>query len=258
MKKASSTMELSRLVVISPGDGGGTAEERERLIDDVRAEIEQHAGTVVGEFLPCILARHGTVAVPAAFEGDEAAKHAGGEHLLDGEEVAVPAAIMEREEMQLAYGGQFDQLLRLRCGRGQGLIDHDIFSGEQALLGDLKVRCVGRADYDEADAAIGEQLFYRAQHAHACGWRILGCCGVAAALHDGCELEARCGADEGCVEDASAEAEADQAGLYFCSHTSLRAVPSSRLVESSRVVDFRTTNGHIFTSIQGRSAAFLE
>jgi len=74
------------------------------LVDEVRAEIHQQAVGGAGGFLPGVLALDGAVNGRSATRSDEAAERAVGEYLLDGQEVTVPARVVEtaRRALRLA------------------------------------------------------------------------------------------------------------------------------------------------------------
>ena len=80
------------------GDARGRAEEREGLVDEVRAEVVEEAGGGAGDFFPGVGALERAVAVEAGDDLDDAAECAFGEELAEGEEVAVPAAVVEGRE----------------------------------------------------------------------------------------------------------------------------------------------------------------
>ena len=87
------------------GDAGGWAVEGEGLVDEVRAEIVEEAGGGAGDLLPGVGALEGAVAVEARDDLDDAAEGAFGEKFAEGEEVAVPAAVVEgREETLVNFG----------------------------------------------------------------------------------------------------------------------------------------------------------
>ena len=53
---------------------------------------------------------------------------------LNSQEVAVPAAVVERGEENVAATGEGDQLGGLGRGEGHGLVDDDIFARGEDLL----------------------------------------------------------------------------------------------------------------------------
>ena len=108
--------------------------------------------------------------------------------------------------MRLRAGGEIAEFLGFGAGGGEGLVDDDVLAGEEGLFGEVEVGLVGGGDDDELDGWVGEGLFDGAEDAGG-GVGFGGF--VAFALDDGLELEAGDCADEGGVEDASCQAEAD-------------------------------------------------
>ena len=141
------------------GDGGGWAEEGECLVDEVRAEVEEHAVGGVGGLLPGVLAGDGAEAVEVGLEGDEAADGVFGDELLDGEEVAVPAAVVEGDDVQALGFGERAEFEGLFAGGGEGLVDDDVLAGGEGLFSEGEVGLVGGGDDDERDGGVGEDLF---------------------------------------------------------------------------------------------------
>ena len=199
-------------------NGGGRAEEGEGLIDEVRPEVEEHAVGGVGSFLPCVLAGDGAEAVEVGLEGDEAADSLFCDEFFDGEEVAVPAAVVEGDDVEALGFGERAEFEGLFAGGGEGLVDDDMLSGGKGLFGKGEVGLVGSGDDDERDGRVGEDLVERAGD-HDSGVGAGGL--VALALHDGGEAEAGDGADERGVEDAATEAVADDGGGDFLGHDGL-------------------------------------
>src|SRR5712664_4552206 len=87
------------------------------------------------------------------FEDDDAAKCALGDYLLHSREIAGVTAILIHGDNALLLLGDLDQILRLAECRGERLIDDDMTSGEQSLLGDRMMGRVRRRDDDEVDLA---------------------------------------------------------------------------------------------------------
>ena len=117
------------------GNGVGPAEEGDALIDEVRAEVEEEAVGGVRNLFPGVGAGQGAEAVPMGVEGDETAQGDGFEKLVDGEEVGIPAAVVEGGGDEVACVGEIDELGGLLAGGGEGLVNDDVAAGEQALTG---------------------------------------------------------------------------------------------------------------------------
>ena len=164
-----------RLVAVGAhagGDGGGCAEERKHLVDQMRAEVEEHSvGGVLG-LLPCVLARDGAEAVEVRLEGDEAADGAFLQQLADGLKVAVPAAVVEGNDQQALALGELAERERLFAGSGEGLVDDDVLAGFERLLGQREVGLVGRGDDDQLDGLVGEELVERARRSCVAGYAL--------------------------------------------------------------------------------------
>ena len=190
------------------GDGGGWAEEGEGLIDEMRAEVEEHAVGRVFGFLPGGLALDGAEAVEVGLEGDEAAYGFFFDELAYGEEVAVPAAIVKGSDDKFFAGGEIPEFFGLGAGGGEGLVDDDVLACDEGLFGEGEVSFVGSGDDYELDGGIGEGFFERAEDV-GIGVGFGGF--VALALDDCFEFQAGHGGDEGGVEDLSTQAEA-----YYC------------------------------------------
>ena len=73
------------------------AEEVNRLIEQVRAEVVPYAGARAGVFAPAV-AHLRAVAIPVGDKKARGAKNAVSEELFQGEVVTVPAAVVEDTE----------------------------------------------------------------------------------------------------------------------------------------------------------------
>ena len=73
--------------------------------------------------------------------------------MLYGREIAGVATILIHGDNALLSFGDLHQLLRLAERRGERLIDDDVTSGEQTLLGDRMMGRVWCRDDDEVDLA---------------------------------------------------------------------------------------------------------
>ena len=82
-------------------------------------------------------------------EGDDAAEGAFGEQLFYGEEVAVPAAVVEGNGEHAFALRDAAELESLFAGRGEGLVDDDVLAGFEDAFRQREVRLVGRGDDDE-------------------------------------------------------------------------------------------------------------
>jgi hypothetical protein len=131
-------------------DAVRAAEQRDRLVDEVGAEVEEDASGVerVRALLPP--ARHlGTPAFETGLEAPHGAEGAAGDQPPDGAEVAVPAPVVVRDDRQAAHGRQRRQRAGLVGGRGDRLVHHDREAGGQRGAGEGCVLPVGRGDHDQ-------------------------------------------------------------------------------------------------------------
>ena len=187
-------------------DAFGDAEENEGLIDEVRAEVEEHAVGIAAGFFPGGFAGQGTEAVEVGLVGYETAYGMFVEEFADGEEVAVPAAVVEGREDEIACCGEVAQFPGFGAGSGEGLVDDDVLAGEEGLFREGVVGLVGSAYDDKPDGWVGECFFDGTQDA---GVRV-GLRGfVAFALDDSFEPEAGDCAYKGRVKDLPCESKAD-------------------------------------------------
>jgi len=106
-------------------------------------------------------------------------------------------------------------LLGLFAGRGEGLVDDDVFAGFEGLFGEGEVRLVGRGDDDQFDGFVCQQILNRARNL-GCGICLGGL--VAGALHDCGEAQAGDCIYERRVKDSPAQTEANyaNANLTLC------------------------------------------
>ena len=116
------------LSAASPGvhlgvDVDGRSEQVQRLIDQMRAEVEQDPATGTGALPP---PRRHLWPEPGEprLEAVHLTERAVGEQRGSGERVAVPPPVVEHRERHGELGGAADQQRRLGGGPGQWLVDH--------------------------------------------------------------------------------------------------------------------------------------
>ena len=184
-------------------------EQLQRLVDEVAAEIEDDPGALAGRgrVLPA-LAELRRPALERRLEAMHVAERALAEQLADGEEVAVPAAILEDDERQPGRAAAAMSCSASATDAAKGLSMTRAApeaSADEALL---EVHVRGRAEHDEVEA-LREQFLGRCRRSRLRddpgGLRTPG----RVARRDGLDREARVGGDERSVEDASGEAVAD-------------------------------------------------
>src|SRR5580704_6594034 len=83
------------------------AEQLQRLVYKMRAEIEPNAAAGPGLFPPA-LARFGSIAVVVRFEMGDLAERTVAKHFAQSEKIRIPAAILKDGEQPPASPGQFD------------------------------------------------------------------------------------------------------------------------------------------------------
>ena len=74
------------------------------------------------------------IAIETRFQGIDSAQLAGGDELLQGEEIAVPAAVLIGREHQFSGARELNQLPGLVAGGDEGLVDHDMLVRFQGLV----------------------------------------------------------------------------------------------------------------------------
>ena len=144
-------------------------EERDRLVDEVRAEVEQQAAADRGiRVLPPAARLNGrSVAVVARLDPDDAAQRAPSEHGAEGSEVVVVAAVLEDGDEHASGLRLAHQCRGVRDGRGDRLVDDDGNPGRHGATREGDVRDVRRGDDDEVDRLRrGEQLVRVAHDLH--------------------------------------------------------------------------------------------
>ena len=137
-------------------DGLGHAEQLQRLVDQVRAEVAEHAATGLRLLAPARLDLR-PEAVPMRFEQHDLAKAR--QDVANGEVIRIPAPVVEHAEHALALLGQGDQLVRFLQRNSERLVDHDVPPRFERAFRDREVRAVG-GRYDNEVRAI-DQLVER-------------------------------------------------------------------------------------------------
>jgi hypothetical protein len=129
------------------------AEQRDRLIDQVRAEVVPEAGAGAGALTPAVAyvrppPRHLRSTL------DDIADEARAHGVTDAEEVAVPAPVLEDRHQQAGSVGGRRQRPRLLERDGERLVDHDVSPGTQRGLCQWRVGVVGCGDDDQRDVVV--------------------------------------------------------------------------------------------------------
>ena len=205
-----------------------TREELQGLVDQMRAEIEPDPAALVRALAPAILHLR-PEAVEARLQPGEAADPAACEHLVQGEEVAVPAPVLEHGEHAAARRRECRQPARVGQAQRERLVHDDVPAGAQCGLGKRRMGRVRAGDHHQVDVGAQECLLRQADHLDA-GQRLRQ--RVTPAAHHQRQLEAGRVADQRRVEDAASGAVADQCdaqrGLSHCRPPSSVGCPGRR------------------------------
>lgn len=103
-------------------------------------------------------ARDGAETVEVGFEMTDLAQPAVAQQLLQGQEVAVEAAVVVDRQEPLLAGSQGQQFLAfLRCHH-EGLFHQYVLAGQQGLPGQRIVAVIRRGDDHQFGVAAGDQL----------------------------------------------------------------------------------------------------
>jgi hypothetical protein len=187
-------------------DGFGSAEKREGLIEEMGSEVKEHAAAGAGPFAPSVGFGNGAIAIVGGFEAEDAAQISSGDSLAKGLEIGVEAAVVVDGEDEVFPLGQVQEFDGFGEGGGEGFVDDYMFAAFETALGEGEMGLVGSGDDHELDGIEGEKFVEGADDASV--W-VESRGGIARTLKDCSETEARDGMDDGRVEAAAAEAEAD-------------------------------------------------
>ena len=216
------------------GDGLRQAEEEQRLVDEVRAQVVPEPRSRPRPLAPPV-PDLGPMPADLRPELHHVSHRAAGDGPPHAEKVAVPAAILEDREHPSDVGRQRRQPPRLAEGEGERLVHHHMLARAQRRLRQRGVAVVGRGDHDEVGRGMpggGERVGQRLHFGVA---RL----GGRAAGAEGGEPEAGGRRDQRRVEHAARVAHADhhhpdrrQRGLSRA--TSARMPSASRSCGSDR------------------------
>src|SRR5713226_3913008 len=118
------------------GDRVRRAEQEERLIEQVRAQVEPDPRAGVRLLAPRARPELRPEAVEVGFEARHPAEYTVQQQVAYGDEVTREAAVLVGREHPPLLFAQFHELARLRHRGGKRLVDHDVTSGQEALLRD--------------------------------------------------------------------------------------------------------------------------
>src|SRR5262245_66234600 len=104
------------------------AEEPQGLIDQRRTEVVPQPGAGARALTPAI-ADEGAVSIEVRLEVRQLAERAARDEIRDGEEVAIPAAILESGEHAAGAPGRRCELARFVERRRERLLEHHVLPG---------------------------------------------------------------------------------------------------------------------------------
>ena len=189
-------------------DGRRPAEQHEDLVDQMRPEVVQDSPAgLVRILLPG--RRPGAGRLPPfepRLDSPQLAEAARAHQRGHGAEVSVPTAIVVRDEQPAAFLGESGQLLDVRRGRGDRLVDDDGEPGAQRCLGHRHVGAVGHGHDGQVEVVRSAQQLVEIGH-DPCIWIPLASGSLALRMrcHDGRQQQPGRGRDQRRVEDRSAQ-----------------------------------------------------
>jgi len=167
----------------------------------MRREVEEYAAAGAGLLTPGVGLGSRTEAIVSGFETEDAAEVAGGDGLAEGLEIGVEAAVVVDGEDAAKFFGEVEKFDGFRDAGGERLVDDDVAPGFEAALGEGEMGLVRSGDGDELEGIDGEEFVKGADNADV--WvELRG--GIAGALENCDEAEARNCADYRCVETTTA------------------------------------------------------
>ena len=172
------------------------------------AEVIENAATRDGLLAPAG-PRDRAEAVEVGFEIADLPQLSRAQQLLQGQEVAIEAAVVIDRQNPLLACGQSQQLFAFLRRHHEGLLHQHILAGQQGLPGQGKMTVVRRGDDHQLGVAVGDQL--AAIRVMLQLRMILAQLFLAAA--DGHQLQFRLVANEGQVEGSGREPVADNSSL---------------------------------------------
>jgi hypothetical protein len=200
----------------------------ERLIDQVRAEVEEQATGLLRRpaLAPLAHIHLRAPAVEARLEAHRLAERPPGDEPLQRQEVTVPAAVVEDACDNAARSGSFLEPLSVGHARGERLVHHQVEPGLDRGQPERGMLAVRRGDHHQVvRVRPGEQRRGVRQDLHPgmCSPRLLGSLGVRG--DDRGKGQAGNGLDERRVERRPGEAVADQPDADWARRRRARSVP---------------------------------
>ena len=160
-----------------------------------------------GNFAPAV-ADVRAITIDSRFEQNDPSDEIPAYRVLDREEIAVPAPVLEHREQDVALLRDSREMSRLLDGNGERLVHHDISPGAHRQLGERRVRFIGARNYDEVDIRMRREHF-RIGHDFDIGKDGRDICRPAGRHR--CDQVAVCRLEQRHVKGLRHEAEANQA-----------------------------------------------
>src|SRR6267142_861994 len=198
-------------------------EEYQRVVDEMRCNIEEDAAARPLRFPPGARFQLRTISVVMCFETHYATKRAVRHELSNGLKIAVePTVLIYSEQAAHTFCKLYQRAGLLESGC-EGLVDNYVAPCRKALACKGIMRVVGSSDNDEPNFFHRQQFV---QIAHDSNVRIFFPRLVAGSLQDGSKVQARHGANHGRVKRATGEPKSYES--YF-NHSALLPSPLRRL-----------------------------
>ena len=133
----------------------GQAEQLHGLVDQVRSQVvpQAAAGRVV--LAPAVL-YDGAEAVEVRMEFRHAPERAVTDQALHGEEIPVPAPVLEHADQAARPACRVDDIARFGQRHRERFVDHDMLALRERGHRQRRVRVVRRGDHHHVDGRIGE------------------------------------------------------------------------------------------------------
>src|SRR5438067_13595977 len=116
----------------------------------MRAEVVEESRAWTRNLAPSV-ADIGTIPIDVRFEFDNASDEIATYRVLDGEEIAVPASVLEHGEQDVLLLRDSREMPCFLGGNGERLVDYDIAAGTHRRFSERRVRFIGARDYNEID-----------------------------------------------------------------------------------------------------------
>ncbi len=186
----------------------GQPEQHERLVDEVRAQVVEQARSRRLGLAPALLDL-GTEAIEMRLVVRDLAQASVLDETAHGEEVVVPATVLEHRQAPVDALGQRDQRLGLGGVQRERLVDHHMLAGLQRGARQGSMALVGRGDHHQLNGRIRNQILriFVRQGLGKVAQNL-----VFAPAADGRQAEAAGRGDQRGVEERAGRAVADETG----------------------------------------------